>query len=166
MVRAAIQLSKNPQQRLLTDIADTPIANKIERLLKGPKFSLSHPGSPSVAPSPYKKQRLTLNASPAKKNFGAGRGRNGPGSRGSPRRGGRSWRGRGGGRSGWRNPNPSNDLPSRQTGTGASPAGNSEATVNGTGNADVANPSTPCQSKQTSIFSPLKAKVLLWDEEI
>ena len=166
MVRAAIQLSENPQQRLLTDIADTPIANKIERLLKGPKFSLSHPGSPSVAPSPYKKQRLNLNASPAEKNFSVGRGRNGHGSRGSPGRGGRSWRGRGGGRSGWRNPNPSNDLPSRQTGTGASPAGTFETTVTGTGNADVADPSTPGQSRQTNIFSPLKARVLLWDEEI
>ena len=74
MIRAAIQLSENPQQCLLTDIADTPLANKIERLIKGPKFSLSHPGSPSMAPSPYKKQRLNLNTSPADRTFTGSRG--------------------------------------------------------------------------------------------
>ena len=45
------------------DLNDAPLAGKIERLMKGPKFSLSHHASPSQAPSPYKKQRLNLNAS-------------------------------------------------------------------------------------------------------
>jgi hypothetical protein len=55
MIRAAIQLSENPHQRLLSDIADTSITSKIERLLKGPKFSIAHLGSPSLAPSSYKR---------------------------------------------------------------------------------------------------------------
>jgi hypothetical protein len=65
MMKAAIQLSENPNQRLLTEIHESPIASKIERLLKGPKFSLAHPGSPSKAPTPFKKQRLNLNSSPS-----------------------------------------------------------------------------------------------------
>ena len=166
MVRAAIQLSENPQQRLLTDIAETPIANKIERLLKGPKFSLSHPGSPSLAPSPYKKQKINLNASPAERSFNPGRGRNGPGNRGSPGRGGRSSRGRGSGRT-WRNPNPCVDSPSGQTGVGASPAGTPGSPfTSGTGPANVADPGAPTQSQQVNLFSPLKARVLLWEDEI
>lgn len=47
MINRAIQLLENPRQELLTDISNTPIASKIERLLKGPKFSFTHPGSPS-----------------------------------------------------------------------------------------------------------------------
>ena len=75
MIKAAIQLAENPSQRLLTEISDSPIANKIERLLKGPKFSLAHPGSPSKALSPFKKQKINLNSSPADKAYSGGRGR-------------------------------------------------------------------------------------------
>jgi hypothetical protein len=100
MIRAAIQLADNPNQKLLADLSDAPIAGKIERLLKGPKFSLSHHASPSQAPSPYKKQRINLNASPG---FGGspnqGRSRGSPGARGGHRGSGRSFRGRGSGRS-------------------------------------------------------------------
>ena len=64
MIRAAAQLAENPNQKLLVDLNDVPIADKIEWLMKGPKFSLSHPASPSQVPSPYKKQRITLNVSP------------------------------------------------------------------------------------------------------
>ena len=167
MIRAAIQLSENPQQRLLTDIADTPLANKIERLIKGPKFSLSHPGSPSVAPSPHKKQRLNLNSSPADRPFTGSRGRNGPGSRGSPGRGGRASRGRGGGRTAWRNPSSSTDHLSGPTGVGNSPTGNhSHLSTGDAGTAGVADPNTPTQSQPARLFSPLKARVLLWEDEI
>ena len=96
MIRAAVQIAENPGQKLFVDLNDAPIASKIEQLLKGPKFSLSHPASPSQAPSPYKKQRLNLNASPA---FGGspnpGRGRTFPGGRGSHTETGRGFRGRG-----------------------------------------------------------------------
>ena len=64
MIRAAVQLAENPNKKLLADLNEAPIASKIERLMKGPKFSLSHPASPSQAPSPYKKQRINLNVSP------------------------------------------------------------------------------------------------------
>lgn len=97
MIRTTVQLAENPNQKLLADLNGAPITCKIERLMKGPKFSLSHPASPSQVPSPYKKQRINLNASPT---FGdspnSGRGRGSPG-RG--REGGQSFRGRGSGRS-------------------------------------------------------------------
>ena len=177
MIKAAIQLSENPHQRLLTDIAETPIANKIERLLKGPKFSLAHLGTPNVASSPYKKQRLNLNATPSERAFGGGRGRNSPGGRGcSPGRSGQALRGRGGGRAGWRNPNPgSGSLLAFTgfTGTGsaitlvAGPATYC-STLGGTntGIADLADPATLVQLTQANIFSPLKGRVLLWDDDI
>ena len=137
-----------------------------ERLLKGPKFSLSHPGSPSLAPSPYKKQRINLNASPTERSFNSSRGRNGPGSRGSPGRGDRSSRGRGNGRT-WRNPNPCAEPLSGQTDVVASPAGTPGSPfTGGTGPANVADPGTPSQSQQINLFSPLKARVFLWEDEI
>ena len=43
MVTAATQLAENSIQKLLPDLKDAPLAIKIERLLKGPKFSLLHP---------------------------------------------------------------------------------------------------------------------------
>jgi hypothetical protein len=104
MMKATIQLSENPNQRLLTEIHDLPIASKIERLLKGPKFSLAHLGSPSKAPSPFKKQRLNLNSSPFDRMSQGGRGRGSPGGRGvGTSRGGHGFRGRGGGRAATRN---------------------------------------------------------------
>ena len=123
MIKAATQLADNPGQRLLTEISETPIANKIERLLKGPKFSLAHPGFPSKAPSPFKKQKIHLNSSPSEKTYGGGRGRGSMSNRGgSPGFcGGRSVRGRGGGRSGFRNPNlipPSKAAPGATTSFG------------------------------------------------
>lgn len=42
MTKTTIQLFENPDQRLVTDITKAPITNKIERLLKRPKFSLAH----------------------------------------------------------------------------------------------------------------------------
>ena len=96
MICAAVQIAENPGQRLLADLNDAPIASKIERFLKGPKFSLSHPASPSQAPSPYKKQRLNLNASPPFSGSpNPGRGRTSPGGRSSHRETGRGFRGRG-----------------------------------------------------------------------
>ena len=96
MVTAAIQLAENSSQKLLPELKDAPLAVKIERLLKGPKFSLLNPGSPSPAPSPFKKQRINLNASPSPQGANGGRGRS-PGGRGYAPRGGR-FRGRGSGR--------------------------------------------------------------------
>jgi hypothetical protein len=72
MIKAEIQLSENSSQRLLIDIKETPIASKIERLLKGPKFSLAYPGLPSEASFSFKKQRLNLNSSRANKSFVSG----------------------------------------------------------------------------------------------
>ena len=43
MVTTATQLAENSTQKLLPDLKDAPLAIKIERLLKGPKFSLLHP---------------------------------------------------------------------------------------------------------------------------
>lgn len=54
MIRAAVQLAENPGQKLLANLNDAPIVWKIEQLVKGPKFSLSHIASQSQAPSPYK----------------------------------------------------------------------------------------------------------------
>lgn len=163
MIKAAIQLAENPSQRLLMDISDTPIASKIERLLKGPKFSLAHPGSPSQAPSPYKKQKLNLNSSPSDKGFVGGRGRGNISSRGSSPgfRGGRASRGRGGGRAGFRNPNltpPGRMIPGL---AGASGSDSLAVQTLGAGG----NPGTQ-QSPATSLLnSPLKARVLLWDDD-
>lgn len=88
MVTAAIQFAENSTQKLLPELNDAPVAIKIERFLKGPKFSLMNPGSPSLAPSPFKKQRLNLNTSPATQNAQGGRGRS-PNGRGFTPRGGR-----------------------------------------------------------------------------
>ena len=171
MIRAAIQLSENPHQRLLTDIAETPIASKIERLLKGPKFSLAHPGSPSQAPTPHKKQRLNLNATPERA-FGYNRGRGSPGGRGnSPSRGGRVVRGRGG-RTSWRNPNPGSSNLLTVTGNAlASSVGGSAYTGHNSadaspGPAGSADPGTPHSMQQGTPSSPLKGRILLWGDEI
>jgi hypothetical protein len=96
MVTAAVQLAENSNQKLLSDLNDAPVAIKIKRLLKGPKFSLLNPGSPSPAPSPFKKQRLNLNTSPATQNTQGGRGCS-PSGHGFTPRGGR-FRGRGQGK--------------------------------------------------------------------
>ena len=168
MINAAIQLSENPNQRLLMDITDTPIAGKIERLLKGPKFSLAHPGSPSKAPSPYKRQKFNLNSSPTDRALVGGRGRGAPGSRGGSARGGRGYRGRGGGRSG-RNPSQLTPPPGRLMSLWGSPVttqdaseaisltGGSPAGANGYGS------DTP--GSTNTMASPLKRRVLLWDDE-
>ena len=181
MIRAAIQLSENPHQRLLTDIAETPIANKIERLLKGPKFSLAHPGSPNLAPSPYKKQRLNMTAPPSERASMGGRGRNNPGGRGySPGRGGRALRGRGGGRTGWRSPNPGNGTLLAYTGfagtnsvaspvgtanSAASPVGTTSSAVEGSPGLDIATDSQ-AHGQPANMSSPLKGRVLLWDDDV
>lgn len=148
MIRAAIQLAENPNQKLLADLNDAPLAGKIERLMKGPKFSLSHPASPSQAPSPYKRQRLNLNASPA---FGgspnSGRGRASPGARGGNRDGGRGFRGRGSGRG---------TFPRRYHNLNAQ----SELDLS------VANLSSTGGTDDNGSQSPLKRRVLLWDEEV
>ena len=165
MVKAAIQLAENPNQRLLTEISDTPIASKIERLLKGPKFSLAHPGSPSKAPSPFKKQRLNLNSSPSDRSFMGGRGRGNTSSRGgSPGvRGGRSSRGRGGGRSGFRNPNL---TPPNRTGSIFARSPNGIGTDGNSPNGAGVNPDTRMSSATDAPpNSPLRRRVLLWDED-
>ena len=148
MVRAAIQLADNPHQKLLADLNEAPIAGKIERLMKGPKFSLSHPASPSQAPSPYKKQRFNLNASPTFGNSsnGGGRGRTSPGARGS-REGGRSFRGRGMGR---------HAFPRRYPTSGSQTQSDS-CLSNNDGSDRV---------EAVDSHSPMKSRVLLWDEEV
>ena len=69
IVMAATQLAKDSNKKLLLDPDDAPLAIKIGRLLKGPKFSLLHPGSPSPALSPFKKQRLNLNTPPSQTTY-------------------------------------------------------------------------------------------------
>lgn len=98
MINIAIQLSKNSNQILLMDIIKTPIASKIKSLLKGPKFSLAHPGSPSKAPPPYKRQKFSLNLSPTDMAFVERRGRGNVNGRGGSVHGGQTYRGKGGGR--------------------------------------------------------------------
>lgn len=148
MVRAAIQLADNPNQKLLADLNEAPIAGKIERLMKGPKFSSSHPASPSQAPSPFKKQRFNLNASPTfgSSPNGGGRGRASPGARGN-REGGRSFWGRGMGR---------NTFPRRH------PASVSQNGLDSClSNCDGSNKSDVVDS-----HSPMKKRGFLWDEEV
>ena len=146
MIRAAVQLAENPNKKLLADLNEAPIASKIERLMKGPKFSLSHPASPSQAPSPYKKQRINLNVSPT---FGSspnsGRGRSSPG-RG--REGGRSFRGRVSSRG---------YFPHRSPFHGTQQSHSTEVAGTNSGAAD--NP-------EASSLSPLKRRVLLWEGEV
>ena len=138
MVIAATQLSENPTQKLLPNLQDAPLATKIERLLKGPKFSLMHPGSPSQAPSPFKKQRLNLNTSPSEYGGVGGRGR-ASGGRYIPR-GSRGFRGRGSGR----------NFQTREENAGTPPTG-SRASGSGRGTNGNGN-------------SPLKGRVLLWED--
>ena len=139
MITAATQLSENPTQKLLPDLNDAPLATKIERLLKGPKFSLTNPGSPSQAPSPFKKQRLNLNTPPSPFGGQGGRGRN-SGGRGFIPRGSRGYRGRGSGRS----------YPSREGFPGTSPS-----SAGATG---------PGRMPNMDGHSPLKGRVLLWED--
>lgn len=73
MVIAATQLVENPTQKLLPNLNDVPLAIKIERLLKIPKFSLMHTGSPNPAPLPLKKQRLNMNIFPSQHDAQDGR---------------------------------------------------------------------------------------------
>ena len=167
MMKAAIQLSENPNQKLLTDITETPIASKIERLLKGPKFSLAHPGSPSKAPSPFKRQKLNLNSTPSERATQGGRGRGSPGGRGaSPARGGRGYRGRGGGRTATRNPNHGTQSPGRVF----SLWGNTGGLTSGEptqGHGAVSSPNIGSeQAGHNGTRSPIKGRVLLWDEDI
>jgi hypothetical protein len=165
MMKAAIQLSENPNQILLTEIHDSPIASKIERLLKGPKFSLAHPGSPSKAPSPFKRQRLNLNSSPSDRMSQGGRGRGSPGGRGvGTSRGGRGFRGRGGGRAATRNPTPNTQSPGRVFslwGSQASLVGG-ESTPGPEASMTAVTPTGGSNGSQ----SPLKGRVLLWEEDI
>lgn len=137
MVTAATQLAENSNQKLLPDLSDAPLAIKIERLLRGPKFSLLHPGSPSPAPSPFKKQRLNLNTSPSQQGAQGGRGRS-PNGRGFTPRGGR-FRGRGSGRS----------FHPRDSSQGTPPGQTRAATTENTQGAGGQ--------------SPLRGRVLLWD---
>ena len=141
MIEAATQLSENPTQKLLPNLQDAPLATKIERLLKGPKFSLMHPGSPSQAPSPFKKQRLNLNTPPSEHSGQGGRGRS-PGGRGFiPRGSGRGFRGRGsGGRSYTR----------REVTEGASPG--------------TAGTPSAGHVPASGSHSPLRGRVLLWED--
>ena len=171
MISAAIQLSENPNQKLLMDITDTPLASKIERLIRGPKFSIAHPGSPSTAPSPYKRQKINLNSSPADKPYG-GRGRGSNAGRGNTSRGGRGYRGRGGGRQG-RNPNPMTPSPGRLTSLWGSPTASPVATPEA--NVGIGLPgNTPNEGNgqghdtdnTSSFMSPIKRRVLLWDDEV
>ena len=162
MIKAATQLADNPGQRLLTEISETPIANKIERLLKGPKFSLAHLGSPSKAPSPFKKQKINLKSFPSEKTYGGGRGRGNMSSRGGNPgfRGGRSVRGRRGGRSSFRNPNLT--PPSKATSGATSFSGEDGLSPNGAGiNSDTRLEVTVGVQQG----SPLRKRVLLWDDE-
>ena len=138
MVTAATQLSENPTQKLLPNLQDAPLATKIERLLKGPKFSLMHPGSPSQAPSPFKKQRLNLNTPPSEHGAQSGRGR-ASGSRGYVPCGSRGFRGRGSGRC-YQNREASSTPPSASRAAGGGQA------TDGNGN------------------SPLRGRVLLWED--
>ena len=64
MVKATTQLSKNLIHKLLPNLNDVPLATKIERILRGPKFSLLHLGFPNPMPSPFKKHCLNLNTHP------------------------------------------------------------------------------------------------------
>ena len=137
MVEAAIQLAEKSSQKILPALNDAPLAIKIERLLKGPKFSLMNPGSPSPAPSPFKKQRLNLNTSPSQQNAQGGRGRS-PGGRNFTPRGGR-FGGRGYGR-------------------GAQARGQ-----NGTPPSQPGSTYTE-QTPGAGGRSPLRGRVLLWDE--
>ena len=167
MMRAAIQLSKNPNKRLLTDLTKSPITSKIERLLKGPKFSLAHPGSPSKAPSPFKRQKLNLNSTPSDRMTQGGRGRGSPGGRGaSPARGGQAYRGRGGGRNASRNPTDGAQTPGRTLSLWGGTAG----MMNGrpvTGPGAVSTPEIESETAgNNDTLSPLKGRVLLWDEDI
>ena len=73
MVIAATQLVENPTQKLLPNLNDVRLAIKIERLLKIPKFSLMHPGSPSPTPLLLKKQRLNMNIFPSQHDAQDGR---------------------------------------------------------------------------------------------
>lgn len=61
MIKAVIQLSKIPNQKLLTDITQNPIASKIKMLLKGLKAYLVHTCSSSKAASPFNNQNFNLN---------------------------------------------------------------------------------------------------------
>ena len=166
MINAAIQLSEHPNQRLLMDITDTPLASKIERLLKGPKFSLAHPGSPSKAPSPYKRQKFNLNSSPSDRTNAGGRSRGNAGGRSGSIRGGRAYRGRGGGRNG-RNPNEAVQSPGRLSTLWGSPAALPDTGLGLTGNltTGASSPSLDTQASHNSGPSPIKARVLLWDDE-
>ena len=169
MIKAALQLSENPNQRLLTDINESPIASKIERLLKGPKFSLAHPGSPSKAPSPFKKQRINLNSSPSDRLSmgGGGRGRSHTGGRGgSPSRGGRGLRGRGGGRAAYRNPSPGHPSPGRVFSLWGNAASLDPATQVTPGNADSQTSTAGEQASANGTISPIRGRVLLWDEDM
>lgn len=169
MIKAAMQLSENPNQRLLTDITESPIASKIERLLKGPKFSLAHPGSPSKAPSPFKKQKLNLNASPSDRLSmgGGGRGRSYPGGRGgSPSRGGRGLRGRGGGRSASRNPSPGHPSPGRVFSLWGNAAAGAGTQLTPGQNEETQPPNADAQAGSNDTVSPIRRRVLLWEGDM
>lgn len=99
MIRTALQLAENLGEKILANLNNAPLAGKIERLMKGPKFFLTHPASPSQAPFPYKKQCLNLNVSPGNGSSpSSASGRFSLGRRGLNRDGGPGFRGTGSGR--------------------------------------------------------------------
>ena len=118
MIKTTIQFSENPSPKPLTDISDSPIASKVERFLKDSKFLLAHPCSLSKAISPFKKNKINLNPFPLNRSFV---GRRGWGvfvmwGGSLAQRGGKSWKGRGGGRFGLRDPSV---IPLERTATSA-----------------------------------------------
>lgn len=160
MIKATIQFYENPNQRLLTKIIETLITSKIERLLKGPKFSLAHLGSYSKAPSPFKRQNVNLNSSPTDKVFGGGRGWSSP-----VRRGGINYRGRGRGKTITHNPNFEIPSPWQLTSMWANPIAASETITVASliGNIGVRSGFNINKSHANNKFTvfPLKSKILL-----
>jgi hypothetical protein len=145
MIRAALQLAENPDQKILADLNDTPLAGRIEHLLREPKFFFSHHAFSSQVPSPYKKQRLNFNASPS---FGSspnsGRGQ------ASPRRmtntdGGRGFRGRRSDMGFFSFRNPFIGSPQTTGGNFVTEEANSNI---------------------SEYMSPIKRRVLLWNDDV
>lgn len=146
MVQAAIEFSQNPKARLLAEHKDAVGARKIERFFKPAAFSFEIPDSP--IPQPYKKRKY---GTPGTDEIDSGRQKNQrPNSRGG-RNGGRG-SGRGSFNKNYRSPGGF-QIFDRQSLEFQTPP-HSEYTR------------TPNSGSSLRISSPMKGRILNWDDSI
>lgn len=148
MVQAATEFSQNPKARLLAEHKDATGARKIERFFKPAAFSLETPGNQT--PQPYKKRKYV---SPAQDDADQNRQKNERGSTRGGRNGGRGG-GRGSFNKNYRSPGGFQIFDKQSLEFQTPP--HSEFTRH----------QTPNSGSSVRISSPIKGRILNWEDTI